>query len=352
MSKNTKKTSESFSDSFKKKLYITLWVLMLFPLVFVASLLLFQSESDLPPVSMLDNPPELLASKIYADDGETELGQYWKVNRESVAYKDISPNITDALISTEDERFYSHSGVDFKALGRSIASLGGAGGASTISQQLAKQLFTLQMREMAALASANGETVSTGSSTKIGRLMGRLGEKARENIIAKRLEERYTKEEIITMYLNQFDFLYNAVGISNAAKVYFNKTAATLEKEEAAMLIGMCKNPDIYNPYTFKIRNYRQRIANKKGVELSVITDQEVRDARAEDSLRAVSRRNQVLYQWLKNSKKGNESLRVTITQEEYDQLKNKPLVTNYQQVDHKRGSAPYFREALRSEVS
>jgi penicillin-binding protein 1A len=352
MNKKSSQPVGNLSAKTHKRWTIITWSFLLFPLVFVALLLLFQSEDDLPPVSMLDNPPELLASTILADDGETELGKYWKVNRSSVSYKEISAHVTDALISTEDERFYSHSGVDFKAVGRSIFSLGGAGGASTISQQLAKQLFTLQMREQEAIAIANGEAVPSQSRGRIGRIFSRLGEKARENIIAKRLEERYTKEEIITMYLNQFDFLYNAVGISNAAKVYFNKTPKELAKEEAAMLIGMCKNPDIYNPYTFKIRNYRQRLANKKEVDPAQITLDEIRAARAEDSLRAVSRRNQVLFQWLKNSKADNESLRVKLTQEEYDKLKNKPLVTDYQVVDHKRGMAPYFREALRAEVT
>lgn len=331
---------------------IVFWAGALFPLLFIACLLLFQSEDDLPPMEMLDNPPELQASIIFADDGETELGRYWKINRSSVDYKSISPFVTDALISTEDERFHEHSGVDIKAIGRAVVSVGGAGGASTISQQLAKLLYTLQMRDREAIARANGEKSDEGSSGKLGRIMDRLNEKARENIIATRLEGKYTKEEIITMYLNQFDFLYNAVGISNASKVYFNKTPKTLAKEEAAMLIGMCKNPDLYNPYTFKIRNYRQRLANKKEVAPASITLEEIREARAADSSRAVERRNQVLYQWLKNSKDGNEALRIKLTQEEYDQLKNKPLVTNYQVVDHKKGSAPYFRESVRAEVT
>lgn len=329
-----------------------LWSFGMFPLVFVACLLLFQSEDDLPPVSMLDNPPELLASVVYADDGETELGRYWKVNRTSVEYKSISPYVTDALISTEDERFHEHSGVDVKALARAVVNAGGAGGASTITQQLAKQLFTLQMREREAIAKANGEEVESGSMGKFGRIFSRLGEKARENIIATRLEERYTKEEIITMYLNQFDFLYNAVGIENAAKVYYNKTPKNLAKEEAAMLIGMCKNPALYNPYTFKIRNYRQILASRKDVDPKQITEAEISEARAADSTRALERRNQVLFQWLKNSKSNNEALRVKITQEEYDKLKMKPIVTDYQVVDHKRGMAPYFRESLRGEVT
>ena len=328
-----------------------IWSVALFPLLFVTCLLVFQSEEDLPPIEMLDNPPELLASVIYADDGETELGRYWKINRSSVEYKDISPFVIDALVSTEDERFYEHSGVDARALGRALVNAGGAGGASTISQQLAKLLFTLQEREREELARAQGESVAR-SSGKIGRMFSRLNEKARENIIATRLEERYTKEEIVTMYLNQFDFLYNAVGIANASKVYFNKLPKDLSKDEAAMLVGMCKNPDLYNPYTFSKRNYRTRLAKKQNITTEQVTKQQVAEARANDSLRAVSRRNQVLYQWLKNSKRGNEDLRTKITQEEYDQLKNKPLTTDYQKVDHKRGAAPYFRESVRAEVT
>ncbi len=341
----------SLQEGDKKKLTYWFWGFAMFPFVFVASLLLFQSEDSLPPVEMLDNPPELQASVVYAYDQETVLGSYFLVNRTSVKYREISPFITDALISTEDERFKDHAGVDFRAVGRAIFSLGGAGGASTISQQLAKLLYTLQQREREELARARGERLSI-SSTKVGRIFGRINEKARENIIATRLEKRYTKEEIITMYLNQFDFLYNAVGIENAAKVYFNKKPKNLAKEEAAMLVGMCKNPALYNPYSFKVRNYRRIIATEKEISPSAVELSEIVARRAADSTRAVNRRNQVLFQWLKNSKSGNDALRVTITQEEYDALKVKPLVVNYQSVDHKQGKAPYFREYLRKELT
>lgn len=337
-------------ETVKKMTYI-FWGLAMFPILLVTCLILFQSEDDLPPVEMLDNPPELQASIVLASDGKTELGRYWKVNRTSVSYKEISPFVTDALISTEDERFLEHSGVDFRALGRAVVNLGGAGGASTITQQLAKLLFTLQQREREELARAMGESISNGSS-RIGRLFSRVGEKARENIIATRLEQRFSKEEIITMYLNQFDFLYNAVGIENAAKVYFNKKPSQLSKDEAAMLVGMCKNPTLYNPYTFKIRNYRTKIANEKGIKPEEVTREEILERRAADSLRAHERRNQVLFQWLKNSESENEALRNPITREEYDKLKDKPLVVNYQEVDHKQGSAPYFREAVRKELT
>ena len=352
MNKKVTNSPHVFSAKGKRRMTLVFWGGTLFPLLFIACLLLFQSEDDLPPVEMLDNPPELLASIIYADDGETELGRYWKINRSSVDYKSISPFVTDALISTEDERFHDHSGVDMKAIGRAVMSAGGAGGASTISQQLAKLLFTLQMRDRDALARATGQDISKSSSGRLGKISSRLGEKARENIIATRLEERYTKEEIITMYLNQFDFLYNAVGIANAAKVYFNKLPKNLSKDEAAMLVGMCKNPTLYNPYTFTVKNYRQKLASRKGVKPSEITAAEIQEARTADSTRAIERRNQVLFQWLKNSNENNEGLRIKLTREEYDQLKVKPLVTNYQVVDHKKGMAPYFRESVRNEVT
>lgn len=341
--------SNEFSPERKKKILMILWSAALMPLVIISCLLFFQSEDDLPPVEMLDNPPELLASVIYADDGKTELGRYWKVNRSNLEYKDISPFVTDALISTEDERFHNHSGVDFHAIGRAAASAGTSGGASTLTQQLAKMLFTLQKREEEAEARAKGETVD--KSSRVG-ILSRLSEKARENIIAARLEKRYTKEEIITMYLNQFDFLYNAVGIKTAARVYFNKTAKNLTKDEAAMLVGMCNNPDLFNPYKFRNKDYRESLAGKKGVDPKEITREEIAEARSKDSLRAVQRRNLVLHQWLKNSEEGNEALRVKLTREEYDQLKNKPLVTDYQSVDHRNGLAPYFRESIREEVT
>lgn len=352
MAKKSTSNSLQFNEKEHKRATIVYWLIATFPLYFIAGLLLFQSEDELPPVVMLDNPPELLASVILADDGETELGRYWKINRTNVPYKNISPFVTDALISTEDERFHDHSGVDFRAVGRAIFSFGGSGGASTITQQLAKQLFTIRKKERQEMARAMGQEVDAVSTNRIGRLWERLNEKARENIIATRLEKRFTKEEIITMYLNQFDFLYNAVGIANASKVYFNKKPSELTKEEAAMLVGMCKNPTLYNPYTFKIKNYRQHLANKKDVPAASITAAEIMEAREKDSLSAISRRNQVLYNWYRNSDEGNEALRVKMTYEEYQQLSKKPLLVDYQVVDHKAGVAPYFREELRKEIT
>jgi penicillin-binding protein 1A len=333
-----------------KKVKILFWTVGLLPLLAIIILLFSQSEDDLPSLEMLENPPELQASIVLADDGKTELGRYWQINRTAVKYKDISPFVTSALISTEDERFHEHSGVDFKSLGRAIVKMGGAGGGSTISQQLAKLLYTLKQREREDEQKSKGLHIPVPG--KISRLMGRVNEKAQENIIATRLEERYTKEEIISMYLNQFDFLYNAVGIENAAKVYFNKTAKDLTKEEAATLVGMCKNPSLYNPYSYTKKNYRQKIASNLGIPASKVSQADINLEREKDSLRTVNRRNQVLYQWLRNSNKQNEALLVKITQEEYDELIKKPLKVDYHSVDFKDGIAPYFRESTRLEVT
>ena len=346
-----KKEISEFSKKSKRILYALIWLGAFSPVFLIASLFIFQSEDELPSIEVLENPPELLASVVLADDGRTELGRYWTVNRSSVDYKDISPFVIDALVSTEDERFHEHAGIDFRALLRAVVNLGSAGGASTISQQLAKLLFTLQERENIAELRAQGKPVPPSPSGKIGRLMKRVKEKIKENIIALRLEERYTKEEIITMYLNQFDFIYNAVGIKNASRVYFNKTPLELDKSEAAMLVGMVKNPDLYNPYTYQIRNYRSKIAGWEDKPESEVTDLEIRSRKTKDSLRAHDRRNQALYQWLKNSERGNPGLISKISREEYDEFKNRHLDIDYQRVDHKEGLAPYFRESLRADL-
>jgi penicillin-binding protein 1A len=349
-----KTMNSGLTEEEKKKYTKIFWGISLFPFLFVTSLILLQSESSMPPVSMLDNPPELQASLIIARKSvreDTIIGSFWQVNRTSAKFRDISPYVFDALIATEDERFIEHSGVDFRAIARSFASLGRAGGASTITQQLAKLLFTLKQREDEELARANGESISLPLGGFFGKFR-RLNEKARENIIAKRLEERFTKEEIITMYLNQFDFLYNAVGVENASKVYFNKKPGQLTKTEAATLVGLCKNPDLYNPYKFKIKNYRRKIADNEGIPLSQVTNEQIMELRNKDSLRALERRNQVLFQWLKNSKSNNEAIKNKLTEEDYNVLKNEPIVIRYTSLDHKEGIAPYFRESLRKEVT
>ena len=239
----------------------------------------------LPPLDELQNPKNKFATEIISADMQS-LGRFYRnENRVSVEYTDISPYMIDALIATEDVRFYDHTGVDLKSLMRAIMKLGKAGGGSTLTQQLAKQLW----------------------SPRANNIFERALQKPIEWVIATKLERLYSKEEILTMYLNQFDFLYNAVGIKSAAQVYFSTTPAELKQEEAALLVGMCKNPSLYNP--------RRRLEN------------------------ALSRRNTVLNQMCKYE---------YITEEVCDSLKALPIELKYQSVDHKQGLAPYFREYLR----
>ena len=245
----------------------------------------------MPPIEELKNPQDKFATIVYASDGE-ELGRYFRNtgNRVYADFDEISPAMVDALIATEDARFNEHSGVDLKAIFRAVFKtvlLGqkNAGGGSTITQQLAKQLYT---------------PPSSG-------LLSRAMQKPIEWMIALKLERYYSKEEILKMYLNQFDFLYNAVGIKSAAKVYFNKDASELDAREAAMLVGMVKNPAFYNP----IRKPE----------------------------RVLGRRNVVLDQMYKAD---------MLTREERDSLQALPLGIDFQRVDHKDGLAPYFREELR----
>jgi penicillin-binding protein 1A len=355
---NNKKNITGESDKLNKKssniIIIGVWFIGLLPLFGVLYLRYLKTESEnLPSVAMLENQEEMLATTIFAGDGETELGKYWRVNRTSVHYNEISSNITSALISTEDERYQEHSGIDAKAVGRALANMGRAGGASTISQQLAKLLFTLKERDDKRNAQLDGgeETEEEKMMRGMGKYEKRIYEKVKENIIALRLENRYTKKEIITMYLNQFDFLYNAVGIASASKVYYNKEPKDLLAEEAAMLVGMCKNPGLYNPYGFKVKNYRRRIAHEKGISLDDVSLDEIKERKERDSSRAVDRRNTVLYKWYENSEKDNPALTSKLTKEEYDSLTQIPLYTDYQTVDHKEGLAPYFRESLRNEL-
>ena len=215
-------------------------------------------------------------------------------NRVYADFDEISPAVVDALIATEDARFNDHSGIDLRAIARAVIKtvlLGNknAGGGSTITQQLAKQLYT---------------PPSSG-------LLSRAVQKPIEWMIAIKLERFYSKEEILKMYLNQFDFLYNAVGIKSAAKVYFNKSAAELDTLEAAMLVGMVKNPSYYNPVR---QPERTRL-----------------------------RRNTVLDQMYKAD---------MLTRDELESLQAQPLNLNFRRVDHKEGLAPYFREELRRILS
>ncbi|MEZ4936069.1 MAG: transglycosylase domain-containing protein [Crocinitomicaceae bacterium] len=299
--KGTQESSDKAPKWFRWGTIFSVWFFGLFPLFFII-FMLYWTDDKVKDVNIIEDSPELQASIIYTADGE-EMGRYWRINRKSLNFNEISPNVVSALIATEDERYHEHSGIDARAVLRSIYTLGKAGGASTISQQLAKLLFTISEENKGAeVAKSKWE---------------RLEQKFPEMVIATHLERMYTKEEIIQMYLNQFDFLNNAVGIGTAAKVYFNTTADSLEPHQAAMLVGMLKNPALFNP----LKN-------------------------PEDTKK---RRNVVLGQWLKNS--DNQYISVHLTQEEFDKYSKMDLGIDFQRVDHKKGLAPYFREELRKEL-
>ncbi|UVQ32748.1 transglycosylase domain-containing protein [Bacteroides ovatus] len=278
-----------------RKIIKALWIFL--AVIVLAIVIVFVSISKgwigyMPPVEELENPSYKFATEIFSED-EKVLGtwSYSKENRVYTAYKDLSPSIINALIATEDVRFVEHSGIDAKALFRAFVKRGlmfqkNAGGGSTLSQQLAKQLFT--------------ENVARNT-------LQRLFQKPIEWVIAVKLERYYTKEEILSMYLNKFDFLNNAVGIKTAAYTYFGCEPKDLKIEEAATLVGMCKNPSLYNPVRF---NERSR-----------------------------GRRNVVLEQMRKAG---------YITDAECDSLQALPLKLTYNRVDHKEGLATYFREYLR----
>ena len=239
----------------------------------------------LPPLEELQNPKNSFASEVISADMQS-LGHYYRYeNRVGVEYTDLSPDLIHALVATEDVRFYEHTGVDFKSMFRAIIKLGRAGGGSTLTQQLAKQLW----------------------SPHANNIIERAMQKPIEWVIATKLERLYSKDEILLMYLNQFDFLYNAVGIQSAAQVYFSTTPMDLKMEEAAMLVGMCKNPSLYNPVRHPVR--------------------------------ATERRNTVLSQMAKYG---------YLDEAARDSLAALPLELHYRSVDHKQGLAPYFREFLR----
>ena len=271
-----------------------LWSMLL--LGVLAAIVLFYAIAKgwvgyMPPVEDLENPNYKFATEIISDDGKV-LGtySYSKENRVYVGYQELSAYLINALIATEDVRFAEHSGIDAKALIRAIVKRGilmqkNAGGGSTITQQLSKQLY----------------------SPSADNVMERLFQKPIEWVIAVNLERYYTKEEILTMYLNKFDFLNNAVGIKTAAYTYFGCQPKDLKIEEAATLVGMCKNPSLYNPVRF---NERSR-----------------------------GRRNVVLDQMRKAG---------YITATECDSLQALPLELHYHRVDHNEGLATYFREYLR----
>lgn len=276
----------------KPKKYIAwLWILLMGPiLLFFVLIVLVRADvfGALPKVEELLNPKNNLATIVYSGDMKI-LGKYYSENRVNVGFDQLDKDLVSALIATEDARFYDHSGVDAKAIGRSIGGVfvGGKGGGSTITQQLAKMMFPREKLTKPEL----------------------IIRKLKEWIIATRLEKYYTKEEILALYLNKFDFLNLAVGIKSAAQIYFNREQDSLRVEQAAMLIGMAKNPALFNP---------------------------VNPKRADTTLH---RRNVVMAQMVKYG---------YLTKQKFDSLKALPLGLVFRPENHNDGPAPYFREYLR----
>ena len=278
------------TDRTKKILKGLIWVGGLSPLIGIFTLVFLAQMGELPDTETLANPRTDLATRIFSADGKV-LGSYYRENRSDTKYEDLPQHLVDALISTEDVRYFNHSGIDFYGLGRAIFFLGKRGGGSTITQQLAKLLFT-------------NEYESSGFIERA------FLQKPKEWIIASRLEAHYTKGEIMTLYFNRYDFLNQAVGIHSAASVYFNKSVSELNVSESAMLVGMLKNSALYNPLR------REELVTR--------------------------RRNVVLSQMKKYG---------FLTPEVTDSLQSQPISLSYQRVSHAEGSAPYFRENLRAEL-
>ena len=270
------------------------WGIVAGSFLFICLLFLLASWGvfgDLPSFEELENPKRDLATEVISADGKT-LGKYYKkANRTPIKYKDLPENLVAAVVATEDERFYEHSGIDFRGLARAISKLGTEGGASTITQQLAKNLFN-----------------KGGASNKLVRLTQKL----KEYVVAVKLERQYTKQEIITMYLNTQGFLFHATGIRSASRIYFGKEPKELDVQESAILAGMLKNPRQYNPY--------REISKKK----------------------SLSRRNVVFGQMTKNG---------FLILKEKDSLQKLPLKINFTPESHSDGLATYFRSNLKQRL-
>jgi penicillin-binding protein 1A len=277
---NIEKDINYYKNKFWKVFFYSLGGIVVFFLF--ASWGLFGS---MPSFEDLENPDSNLATEIISSDGVI-LGKYFEKNRSQLKYSDLPKNLVQALVATEDERFYEHSGIDGRGTLRAIASLGTSGGASTLTQQLAKQLFH-------------------GEGSKF--LPFRIVQKIKEWIIAIRLERQYTKNEIIAMYCNVYDFGNYSVGVSSAAKTYFSKEPKDLTIDESAILVGMFKNSGLYNP-----------VKNAQGVK---------------------NRRNVVLAQMEKGK---------IITKSQKEKLQSLPITLNFKLESHREGTATYFREYLR----
>ncbi len=265
-----------------------LWLLFIVGLIFSAAIFVMISKTKMPDTEELENPKYEQATIIYASNN-TEMGRYYSENRDLLTFEEFNPFIVNALIATEDERFYNHSGIDARGTTRAVVFLGGKGGASTITQQLAKLFFTNKSRSF----------------------VKRVWQKLQEWVIAVQFEKRYTKKEIISMYLNKSEFKYNSFGIGAAARTYFGKDQSQLSVEEAAVLIGLLKGPSFYDP----IRHPE----------------------------RAMKRRNIVMGQMVKNN---------FLSDNDYRSLKVKPIdLSSFKQEAHYDGMAPYFRTTLTSEL-
>ncbi|AYN05730.1 MULTISPECIES: penicillin-binding protein 1A [unclassified Flavobacterium] len=266
----------------------TFWKIFGYGLLGVITFFLFASWGifgSMPSFEDLENPDSNLATEIISSDGVV-IGKYFQTNRSQLKYSDLPKSLVEALVATEDERFYEHSGIDGRGTLRAIASLGTSGGASTLTQQLAKQLFH-------------------GEGSKF--LPFRIVQKVKEWIIAIRLERQYTKNEIIAMYCNVYDFGNYSVGVSSAAQTYFSKEPKDLTMDESAILVGMFKNSGLYNP-----------VRNPQGVK---------------------NRRNVVLAQMEKAG---------MITEDQKNKLQALPISLKFKLESHREGTATYFREYLR----
>ena len=283
----TKKANTNDFSAYKRKF----WQLFAYGFLGIILLFLFASWGffgKMPSFDDLENPDSNVATEIISSDGVL-IGKFYKENRTNVKYEELPKHLVEALVSTEDERFFEHSGIDVRGTFRAVAKLGKDGGASTLTQQLAKNLF-------------HG---SDGSKF----ILFRVIQKVKEWIIAIRLERQYTKQEIIALYLNQVDFVNGAVGIRSAAKIYMNKEPKDLAIEESALFVGMLKNPSLYNP------NRKKRA--------KMVFD----------------RRNTVLGQMVRSG---------FLSETKEKQLAQLPVKLDFKPESHSEGSATYFREYLR----
>ncbi len=288
MPANTTSTNKKAKPQPKRGKYLFIfWLIVLAPFIGIATLLAIASSSNLPDTDALANPKTNLATEVFTSDGEV-IGRYYRENRSDIRYENLPRHLVDALVATEDARYWDHSGIDFIGLTRAAVYLGKKGGGSTVTQQLAKLLFTEEYEKTSFIERA-------------------FLQKPKEWIIATRLERQYTKEEIIALYLNRYDFLNQAVGIKSAAHIYFNKPVDSLNVQESAMLVGMLKNSSLYNPMR------RADIVEKR---------------------REVVMKQMVRYDYLPASA--------------YDSLRTLPLGLDFQRISHDEGAAPYFREVLR----